>query len=247
MPPPPRRDRRVRVELRSRTLRTELAAGLWRSAGVRARAEAPLLVVHDGPEYARRASLLKILERLVVAGRVPPLRAALLPPPGDRMERYSGARNYARALQRELVPRLRSLAPVPDGQVIGVGCSLGAFALLHAHESYPGGFGGLYLQSGSFFQPRHDAHEARFRRYPRMIRFVGELLAGADPHPLPVTITCGADEENLRSNRDLYRALRRQGYPVCFHENPGGHDWPAWRSTFDPHLADLVNRVVDAA
>jgi enterochelin esterase family protein len=243
VPRAPRRARRTRHELESRALRARVGLALWRSQGVPHGAEAPLLVVHDGPEYARRAGLVRDLERFVAEGRIPPLRAALLAPVGDRMETYSASATYARALAREVLPRLRELAPTRDGRVIGVGCSLGAVGILHAYERFPGSFGGLYLQSGSFFQQRFDAHESGFRRWARLTGFVEAVLAGADPHPTRLTMTCGRDEENLRNNRAVARALRRHGYAVRFHEHGGGHDWAAWRTTFDPHLIDLVNRV----
>jgi enterochelin esterase-like enzyme len=221
----------------------EVAVGLWRSAGLAPDDEAPLLVVHDGPEYSRRATLTGHLGRWVDAGLLPPLRAALLAPVRDRMETYSGLPAYARALTREIVPRLRELAPVPDGQVVGVGCSLGAFALLHAHESAPGTFGALYLQSGSFFQRAFDAQEARAAHFRRIVEFVDSVLAARDPHPTTATMTCGRDEENLRNNQAVAAALEAQGYRVRFHVNPGGHDWPSWRSTFEPHLLGLLRTV----
>jgi hypothetical protein len=41
-----------------------------------------LLVVLDGPEYARRTGLLRTLRRLVDEGSVAPLRVALVTPQG---------------------------------------------------------------------------------------------------------------------------------------------------------------------
>ena len=50
----------------------------------------PVLVVLDGPEYARRASLLRRLRRLVEARELPPHRVALVVP-DDRMETYAAS------------------------------------------------------------------------------------------------------------------------------------------------------------
>jgi enterochelin esterase family protein len=227
-------------------VRADVVVSLWRSAGLAPRDEAPLLVVHDGPEYSRRAGVTRVLEQWVEDGRVPPLRAALLAPVRDRMDTYSALPAYARALARQVLPQLRELAPARPGQVIGVGASLGAFALLHAHERHPGTFGALYLQSGSFFQRAFDAHAAKAAHFRRIVGFVDAVLRGRDPHPTTVTMTCGRDEENLRNNRALAAALREQGYRVRFHTHPGGHEWPAWRSTFDPHLLRLVRAVARA-
>ena len=65
-----------------------------------------------------------------------------------------------------------------------MGASLGALAMLHAQRRHPGTFGALFLQSGSFFTPRYDAHESGFPRYQRIVRFVRETLRAASaPRP----------------------------------------------------------------
>jgi len=99
-----------------------------------------LLVVHDGPEYVRRGSLLRLLNRLVEARELPAHRVALLAP-ADRMETYSASARYARTL----LAALEELG----GRRVGLGSSLGALALLHAHRLEPSAFAGLFLQSGS--------------------------------------------------------------------------------------------------
>src|SRR6202007_2492291 len=95
-------------------------------------ASLPLLVVHDGPDYARYADLLRLFDHLVAFAELPPFRAALLPPPLDRNESYSASARYARVLGAEWLPALAEAAPFP-GRPLGLGASLGALALLHAH------------------------------------------------------------------------------------------------------------------
>src|ERR1700716_609388 len=152
----------------------------------------PLRVVLDGPDYVRRASLLRLLSRLVEEERVPPHRVALVRP-GDRLETYSASVPYARAL----TTALDELTGRGRGRRVGVGSSLGGLALLHAHRLEPRAFSGLYLQSGSFFRRRTDPQEERFRRFSRIDRFVGTVLSPKDrARPVPTTITCGLDEEN---------------------------------------------------
>ena len=48
---------------------------------------------------------------------------------------------------------------------------------------HPGTFGALFLQSGSFFMPRYDAHESRFPHYHRVVGFVSETLRGRSTAP----------------------------------------------------------------
>jgi enterochelin esterase-like enzyme len=217
---------------------TDVRMTLWTAAGLAADEAAPLLVVHDGPEYDRAADLTGFLAAGVAAGRFPPLRAALLDP-GDRDRRYGADPGYARDLATAVLPALSAAAPVLT--TTGMGTSLGALAMLHAHREYPAVFDRLFLQSGSFFDPRYDAHEARFAGYRRIVEFVATVRATPPRWPVHVVLTCGVDEENLENNRRMAETLAAQEYPAELHEVPGGHDFPSWRGAFDPYLARLLS------
>jgi enterochelin esterase family protein len=202
---------------------------------------APLLVVHDGPEYAEFSALTRFLDAMSWEERVPPLRAALLQPV-DRDDTYSASALYAAALVRELLPEIARRAP--HGARVGVGASLGALALLHAHRRHPRAFDALFLQSGSFFQQRWDKMESSFPRYRRITRFVGTVLRGGGAQrPIPVALTCGLGEENLANNRAVAAALVAQGYAAWLAEVRDAHNWTCWRDAFDPHLPALIEAV----
>jgi enterochelin esterase family protein len=203
----------------------------------RPRAGGPLLVVLDGPEYVRRAQLLPILRRLVATREAPAHRVAVVSP-DDRLETYSASTIYGRGL----VTALDDLAGRRPRRV-GLGASLGALALLHAHRLEPRAFAGLFLQSGSYFRRRTDPQESRFPRFSRIDRFVGTVLNAKDgARPVPTTITCALDEENYGNNAAVAQALAAQGYGVDFHAARGGHDWPTWRRALEAHLAPLLRR-----
>ena len=115
--------------------------------------------------------------------------------------------------------------------------------MLAAQRRFPRTFGGLFLQSGSFFMPRYDAHERRFSRYVRITRFVRDTLRNGEyAIPVPVTITVGRAEENAHNNRQMARALAAQGYEVSLEEVPDMHNYVGWRDAFDPHLTTLLKR-----
>ena len=235
--------------LPSTTLRTDVSLQVWTSRGADVEAELPLLIAHDGPEYGELSGLLRYLDRLTTGGQLPPMRAALLQPPWPRDEHYSAAAGYARALVTEVLPALEWLAPSPDPRMtVAMGASLGALAVLHAHRLRPPAFGGMFLQSGSYFRQRFDKQESGFPRFRRISRFVGELLrAETFRHPVPTTITCVAVEENLANNRAVAAALQRQDYPVRMVVNADAHNYVGWRDTFEPHLTQLLNEVWRAA
>jgi enterochelin esterase family protein len=199
----------------------------------------PLLVAHDGPEYDELSTLTRYAGAMIATGLLPPFRVALLPP-GDRDQWYSASTAYARALVDRILPALRAQVHV-DGRPVGMGPSLGGLALLHAQRQHPGTFAGLFLQSGSFFVPRFDRHESGFSRYARIVRFVsGVLRAGSWDDTPPVTLTCGAEEENVHNNRLMASALAAQGYTARLHEVADLHNYTSWRDAFDPHLTELL-------
>ncbi len=245
---PPGRVEHVRV--RVGRLKTTMVVPVWHHHGAGAGAPQPhhgawagvpqphtLLLVHDGPEYAEYSLLLHFLDAIAAEGRVPPVAAALLPPV-ERNETYSASALYAAALAREIVPALAKA--VPHERRIGIGASLGALAMLHAHRRHPQLFDALLLQSGSYFRRRFDRQEAEFPRFERISRFVGEVLRGKDPAPIPVAITCGTAEENLANNRAVAAALAEQGYDVRFATVRDAHNWTCWRDGLDPHLPELL-------
>jgi enterochelin esterase-like enzyme len=226
------------LDIPTRSIRGSVHGRLWAPPGVEPDEPLPLLVVHDGPEYDDLAQLTTYLSALITDGTIPPLRAALLAP-GPRDEWYSANGAYTRALCLAVLPALHKM--VATTRTIGMGASLGALAMLHAHRGHASAFDALFLQSGSFFHARHDAHERRFAEFDRIMRAVDTVLR-ADGHrdPVPTVLTCGVIEENLANNRIMARALAAQGYDVALHEVRDVHNYVAWRDALDPHLTGLL-------
>jgi enterochelin esterase family protein len=225
------------LRLPAPALRTELTARAWSPACPTGR----VLVAHDGPDYDKYADLGRYLAASLAAGRIPPVHLVLLPA-GERFEWYSASAAYGRSLGTEILPRVAAELGAA-GPVIGAGASLGGLAMLHAQRRYPECFAGLFLQSGSFFQPRYDAQESGFARYQRIVRFTGQVLRAADGPAVRIVMTCGTVEENLANNRSMAAVLRRQGYDVTFAENRDAHNWIGWRDALDPHLTTLLQKV----
>jgi enterochelin esterase-like enzyme len=226
------------LPIRSRRLRAEVGGLLWSSAGADKEEPLPLLVVHDGPEYAEYSALTRMLDAAIAQLELPPMRAALLQPV-QRNETYSASKRYADALAAEIVPAL----PAAPSRV-GMGASLGALAMLQAHRLHPGVFSGLFLQSGSFFRRELDGYERGFPRFERISRFIGGVRRTREwRDPIPVTLTCGLGEENLANNRVMRDLLAGQGYPVELIEHRDAHNWVSWRDVLEPHLTLLLERL----
>jgi enterochelin esterase family protein len=228
------------VQIRGRGLGAHVPVRIWSPRNAAAGQPLRLLLANDGPEYDDLSQLTRWAAVTIASGRLPPFRVALLQPL-DRDQWYSAAAAYGRVLAHDIVPALRPVGVI--GAPAAMGASLGALAMLHAHRRFPRTFGALFLQSGSFFIPRYDAHERRFVRYPRIVRFVRETLRdGQYAIPVPVTITVGTAEENAHNNREMARALSAQGYEVSLEEVPDLHNYISWRDAFDPHLTALLRR-----
>jgi enterochelin esterase-like enzyme len=229
------------LEVPSRPLRARVELTLWAPHGAEDGTAMPLLAVHDGPEYEERTGLTAYVAELIDAGRIAPHRVALLGP-GPRDEWYSASAFYARALANEILPAIGRAVAVAQPPV-GMGASLGGLAMLHAQRRHPEAFSGLFLQSASFFVPRYDHIEKDFGRYGRIVRFVRGIVRDQTfEHPVPATLTCGRDEDNIHNNRRVAAALKLQGYDGDLHEAPGGHDWDTWKAAIEAHLAGLLTK-----
>lgn len=203
----------------------------------------PMLVAHDGPEIDAFGELTRYVAALVGAGDLPPMRVALLAP-GARDDRYAAEPAYPALLARTAVPRLLRRFPSDHPPVLS-GQSLGALAALHVAWSEPGLFGGLLLQSGSFFTPDLDAQESGFSRFAEVTGFVATVhAAGRAPAGLPpIAMTCGTAEENLANNQAMRADLQRLGADIRWGEARQGHTWTCWRDLLDPHLTRLLQKV----
>ncbi|SDU96339.1 enterochelin esterase [Microlunatus sagamiharensis] len=243
---------RLQAEEGSRAdLAVETAVGpvhvqLWSPAGRDPDEPLPLLLSHDGPEMdhlgelTRFVGVMTALHEVQGSGGIPPVRVGLLAP-GPRDERYAADDAYADALCGTVVPALLAQTPTV-GRPVLMGQSLGAVAALHAEWRHPGTFGGLLLQSGSFFTPDLDGHEDHHGGWGSITGFVAEVHAATRaPIALPVGVVHGSAEENAANNRLLAESLRGLGLDVAVGEVRDGHTWTCWRDLLDPWLVTILD------
>src|SRR5262245_37274299 len=96
----------------------------------------PLLLSHDGPEFALYAGLTHWAGVMVAQGHLPRFRLALVKP-GARNEWYSANSKYATSLVRHVLPTVTK-AFVSEPAPVLMGASVGGRAALHADGSDPG-------------------------------------------------------------------------------------------------------------
>jgi enterochelin esterase family protein len=216
----------------------DLPIALWCPAGLKPDRPAPLLVVHDGPEYACLADLTRYAAAMVDQGTLPPFRMALMQPV-ERDEWYAANEDY-------LTAELAALDMVETGHPsdrppVVMGASLGGLcALLLALEAQPR-FAGVFSQSGSFFAPDLDEQESSYPYFEQITAAVAQVGAAAPAeHPLTVGLTCGAMEENHANNAAMADVLTRLGHDVRMADVPDLHNYTAWRDSLHPTLTDVL-------
>ncbi len=218
-------------------------ARIWHPVGHGAGDALPILVFLDGGDYLRFAGMQGALASLVRLGWIEPCHAVFVPPNVDRFREYSASPRTSAWLASVLPRALASYVRIPRNPArrIGVGASLGGLALLQAHFGHPGFFGGLVLQSGSFFQRETDEMVSAFAHFGRICRFVRSVGAGRASAPrIPIRMTCGLAEENLVNNRAMKESLVALHMDATLNENRDAHNWIAWRDSVGRELASLL-------
>jgi enterochelin esterase family protein len=228
----------------SRTGAGRIDCELWSPAETPADRALPLLIGHDGPEMDAYGGLTAYAGSMIASGNLPPMRVALVSAGPRRNKRYAANPAYSRALTSRLLPALTEAVPT-DGRPVLMGQSLGALAALHAAWTSPGTFGGLLLQSGSFFTADLDPQESGFEHWPEVTGFVTSVRAAtrAAPGAPLTTMVCGTAEENLDNNLAMRDHLAAIGVETAWGDIRDGHTWTCWRDTLDPHLTELLLRV----
>ncbi|MEQ1564609.1 MAG: alpha/beta hydrolase-fold protein [Myxococcota bacterium] len=190
----------------------------------------PLVICHDGRDYLRFASMQTVLDNLIARHEVAPLLMAFTNG-HDRNREYGADARQPKYVVEELLPQLRERFGVSeDREDLGVmGASFGGVTSLYTAWTYPGVFGKLLLQSGSFVFT-DIGHHGRSPLFDPVVEFVNAFRS--DPGRIDaerVFLSCGQFESLIWFNRSLGPLLREAGVDTRFVEASDGHNWIAWR------------------
>jgi len=212
---------------------------LYLPARFRATRRHALLVVHDGDDYLRFASLRSVLDNLIHRNEVAPLVVALTQSP-DRLREYAADERHSRWLAEELVPWLEARFPLLDEAAARglAGASFGAVAAFAAARRYPERFGRLLLQSGSFAFT-DIGPSRRGPAFDPVVDFVNAWREDPVPVAERVFLSCGVYESLIYENRSLVPLLERAGMQVRWVEAFDGHNWENWRDRLREGLSWL--------
>lgn len=187
------------------------------------------LIVHDGADYLNFAALQTVLDNLTHALEIPQMIVAMTQSP-DRLREYAGDKRHAQFLARELLPLLNQKYPLIDEpRARGImGASFGGVAALHTAWSFPGLFGNLLLQSGSFAFSDLGRHQ-RGPVFDPVVRFMNEFRERPGSPAENIYLSCGIYESLIYENRSLVPGLQAAGINVRFEEARDAHNWENWR------------------
>jgi amino acid adenylation domain-containing protein len=231
-----REHRLVQRTWRSRRLGGDRRVDLFVAATGPDAAVERALVVLDGAEFVDIMRLPAVLDRLVVAGRIPPTAAAFLSPAdwsARRTELLDDA--YTDVLAGELVPYLREWlgGRWRAERATALGASLGAVVALRAALRRPDCFDGAVALSGPLTE-----HQL----------FPDPPPYGPPPYgpPARLFLAAGLDEAGialddgfnlLEATQKTAEELTGQGHAVRFERGEGGHTYAAWEAQLPDAVA----------
>lgn len=199
----------------------------------------PLLICHDGRDYQRFTDIIAVLDNLIHRNEVAPLVVAFTNGVERNVE-YGANPKQAKFLVEELLPALRNRYGVsrdPDETGL-MGASFGGVSSLFAAWTYPGTFGKLFLQSGSFVWA-DIGHHGRGPLFDPVAAFVKQLREDPERVRARMFLSCGHFESLIWFNRGLVPILRDAGNAVRFVEAQDGHNWINWRDRLRDGLSWL--------
>jgi enterochelin esterase-like enzyme len=201
----------------------------------------PVVVVHDGHDYMRYASLSTILDNLIDRLEIADVIAVLTSSP-DRLREYADDERHAKFVTEELVPYVERLLPIssqPQGRCL-MGASFGGVASLSTAYRYPGFYGRLLLQSGSFAFTDIGDRNHRGPLFDPVVAFVNRYRADPAVVAEKVFVSVGMYESLIYENRSLAPVLMSTGMDVRYVEARDGHNWENWRDRLREGLSWLL-------
>ncbi len=200
----------------------------------------PLLVVHDGSDYINYARMKTVLDNLIEHLEIPDLIVAFTDSP-DRLREYANDEAHARVLTEELAVDLAKRFPLfdrPQARCL-MGASFGAVAAFSTAWRYPGFWGRLLLQSGSFAFTDIGKGNRRGPLFDRVVEFVNAYREKPSAVSERVFVSCGVYESLIYENRSMVPLLDAVGMQVRFVEARDGHNWENWRDRLREGLSWL--------
>lgn len=192
------------------------------------------LYIQDGEEYYRALRVHEVVEALVERGEIHPVRLVLIAP-HEREKEYWFSERYEGFLLREVIPQVdRHYGPTAERGLWGA--SLGGLISAWLAWRHPEIFNKVGSQSGCFTADPHGGDSYHDPEWLTM------KFASSEALPLRFYLDTGQIEWLLAPNRRFAAMLVDKGYPHCYEERPGGHNWTMWEQGLEPGLKYLFEQ-----
>jgi len=230
----------MELEVRSLAQGRENRVTVYLPAGFERSQRYPLLIVHDGGDYLDYASMKIVLDNLINDKKLAKIIVAFSYP-GERLIEYPNDPDHARWISCELLRRLENEFPLqsaPTGRCL-LGTSFGAVAALSTAVRFPGTYGSLLLQSGSFLYSNPAVWHGEGSVFDPVVRFIDHYRAQPVLAAERAFISCGAYEDLVKANRAMLPIFQSTGMKINYVESRDGHSWESWRDQLGPGLCWL--------
>jgi enterochelin esterase family protein len=209
---------RIQVETKDYVVGTKRAVVLYQPP---IKKPVPLVVVFDGTDYLRHASLNIIVDNLIAQNHVAPFAMAMIKDGGQaRNLEYSCSESTLEFVVDCVLPLAQeNLRLIPPGRgAYGVaGASLGGLMALYSAMRLPRLFGKILCQSGAFIFSEPES-------------VLVDLVRHFPPPKIDIWMNAGRYDWLLEGNRQMYSLLKKRNFSVKYHEYSGGHNFTSWRN-----------------
>ena len=120
-----------------------------------------------------------------------------------------------------------------------MGASFGGVASLSTAVRYPGFYGRLLLQSGSFAFSDIGHQNKRGPAFDPVVKFMNRFRENPMMVSEKAFISCGMHESLIYENRSLVPMLQATEMELRYVEARDGHNWENWRDRLREGLAWL--------
>lgn len=192
----------------------------------------PLLLVYDGTDYLKRASLNTIVDNLIHEKRIQPIAMAFLQNGDDhRGVEYACSDATLMTIEHSVLPfaakRLNLIDIKKKRGAYGVlGASFSGLMSIYTGLRMPEIFGKVIAQSSVF--------EADGRDFVAV-----ELIRAKMSREIKIWMDIGHFDWLLEDNRRMQPLMQQSGYNVTYHEAPAGHNYTFWRDELPHALMEM--------
>ncbi|MFX0037334.1 MAG: alpha/beta hydrolase [Candidatus Hermodarchaeota archaeon] len=197
------------------------------------------LLLFDGILYEENAKVSSTLDNLITDDKIPPLVAVMVENFGSSTPNLRNNELYANPkfveyVIKELLPWVRENFNIitNPSQTVVAGTSAGAIMSTFIAFKHPEIFGNVISTSGAYWKlgEEYANQFAHSERLPLKFYLDVGVLEEASPSGI------------FNANRHFCTVLQEKGYPICYKEFLGGHDFICFRGSIADGLIYLIGK-----